>query len=57
LMEGRLKTMGGSSTTRVYGNWLSHLSAQKALRSSFKSYAVSPQRRRSTESHPVQGLG
>jgi homoserine O-succinyltransferase len=57
LVEGRLKPMCGSSTTRVYGNWLSHLSAQKAQVSTFKSYTVSPRRRRSAETHPVQGLG
>jgi homoserine O-succinyltransferase/O-acetyltransferase len=57
LMESRLKPMCGSSSTRIYGNWLAHLSAQKAQRSAFKSYTVSSGRRRSTESHPVQGVG
>jgi homoserine O-succinyltransferase len=49
VVEARLNPMSGSSTARVYGNWLSHLTAQKAQRSTFKSYAVSPQRRRNTE--------
>jgi homoserine O-succinyltransferase/O-acetyltransferase len=53
LAETRLKPIGGSSTARVYGNWLSHLSAQKAQKSAMKSYAVSPRRHRSAESHPV----
>ena len=57
LVDRRLKPMCGSSSTRVYGNWLTHLTAQKAQRSAFKPYAVSPRRRRSTVSHPVQGLG
>ena len=57
VMEARLKPMSESSTVRVYGNWLSHLAAHTAQRPTFKSFAVSPQRRRSTESHPVQGLG
>jgi homoserine O-succinyltransferase/O-acetyltransferase len=56
LVEGRLKPACGSSTARVYHNWLSHLSAHRAGSSS-KFHAASSRRRRSTESHPVQGLG
>jgi homoserine O-succinyltransferase len=57
LVEGRLKPMCGSSTARVYHNWLSHLSAHRAQGSSSTFHAVSSRRRRSMESHPVQGLG
>jgi homoserine O-succinyltransferase/O-acetyltransferase len=53
-LEARVRP--GSSTTRIYGNWLTHLSAQKAQRTTLRSYAASPRRRRNTESHRVQGL-
>jgi homoserine O-succinyltransferase/O-acetyltransferase len=57
LVEGRLRPMSGSAAARVYGNWLSHLVAQKAQGAKSKTLAASPRWRRATESHPVQGIG
>jgi homoserine O-succinyltransferase len=57
LVESRLRPVSSSAAARVYGNWLSHLAAQKAQGARSKPLAGSPRWRRSTESHPVQGIG
>ena len=57
VVDDRLRPLCSSAARRIYGNWLSYLSAQKAQRFRSKSHAAELRLRRANQSHSVQGVG
>jgi homoserine O-succinyltransferase len=56
-VEGALTRVKGSPATRIYANWLSHVSSQKAQRLGSRARATAPRTRRVTAAVSAEGVG